>query len=168
MKINENKIDKTIVKLNSKNTLIPAETMIDDMLYIGRVIDKDKERYIFKCTFCNSIKIVSKHTIIQREHLYRPFYHSLFGDVPRTECQIKKPNQLTSLSREFLIEEESEPEMRTLKVLFNHASGNASKNSYSPKLSLPMKFLKDMGISPDERTIVATFDGEKIVIQKKM
>lgn len=58
-------------------------------------------------------------------------------------------------------------EVRTLKMLFNKSGGNASKNSYSPKVSLPMKFLKDMGITPDEREVEAIFDGEKIIIKKK-
>jgi hypothetical protein len=30
-----------------------------------------------------------------------------------------------------------------------------------------MKFLKDMGITPDEREIMASFDGEKIILEKK-
>lgn len=170
MKLNESKLDKSTVRLNSKNILIPNETVIDDMIYLGRVLDKGKERFIFRCQLCSSIKVVSKHTIIQREHLWRPFSHSYFGKerVPKKLCQIHKQNKINSLSREFLIDgQDDESEARVLKVIFNKAGGTASKSSYTTKLSLPMKFLKDMGVTPDEREVEAIFDGEKIVIQKK-
>lgn len=171
MKINENMLDKSTVTLNSKNILIPNKTVIDDMVYLGRVFDKNKERFIFRCELCSSIKVVSKHTIIQREHLWKPFSHSYFGKerVPKELCQIYKQNKIDSLSKEFLIDEkDDEIECRTLKVLFNKAGGTASKGSYTTKLSIPMKFLKDMGVTQDEREVVATFDGEKIILEKKL
>ena len=169
MKLDENKIDKSEVILNSNNTLIADKTTIDDMLYIGYVIDNKKERFIFKCISCNSIKIVSRHTILQREHLYKPFIHSFIGteDNPRKECKINKRNQLSSLSKDFLIEEIKPIETRLLNVIFSKPGGTASKNSYSTRISIPIKFLNDMGISEEERDVIASFDGKKIIIQKK-
>lgn len=57
---------------------------------------------------------------------------------------------------------------RILKVSFGKAGGNASKNSYSPKLAIPKKWLDEMGIKKDESEHVEViFDGEKIIITKK-
>ena len=44
-------------------------------------------------------------------------------------------------------------EDRELKVMFNKSGGNTSKNSYSPKLSIPKSWLDDMGITLDDREI---------------
>ncbi len=36
---------------------------------------------------------------------------------------------------------------RELKVMFNKSGGTASKNSYSPKISIPKAWLDDMEIN---------------------
>ena len=59
------------------------------------------------------------------------------------------------------------PEARTLKVMFNKAGGNASKNSISNKISLPSKWVSEMGMTTSQRTVKVTYDGEKIIIEKK-
>lgn len=58
-------------------------------------------------------------------------------------------------------------EVRELKVMFNKSGGNASKNSYSPKLSIPKVWLDKMNVTLDEREVKAKFDGSKITIEKK-
>ena len=56
---------------------------------------------------------------------------------------------------------------RELKVMFNKAGGTASKNSYSPKVSIPKSWTDDMGLTLDEREIIATYEGKEIRIKKK-
>lgn len=55
---------------------------------------------------------------------------------------------------------------RYLKVMFNKSGGTASKNSYSPKISIPKNWLDEMKISLDEREVRVHFDGKKITIEK--
>lgn len=56
---------------------------------------------------------------------------------------------------------------RELKIMFNKSGGTASKNSYSPKISIPKSWLDDMGITLDEREIIANYEDKKIIIEKK-
>nr|DAM24335.1 MAG TPA: Toxin SymE, type I toxin-antitoxin system [Caudoviricetes sp.] len=57
-------------------------------------------------------------------------------------------------------------EQRNLKVSCCKAGGNASKNALSYKLTLPVAWIKEMGISPEDREITATFENNKIIIEK--
>lgn len=59
------------------------------------------------------------------------------------------------------------PETRFLKVMFNKAGGNASKNAISNKISLPTKWVSEMGMTKSNRTVRVTYDGERIIIEKK-
>ncbi len=56
---------------------------------------------------------------------------------------------------------------RELKVMFNKSGGTASKNSYSPKISIPKAWLDDMEITLDEREVIAVYEDKKIIIKKK-
>lgn len=58
------------------------------------------------------------------------------------------------------------PEKRGMKVMFNKAGGNASKKSYNTRVSLPIKWVREMGVSEDERQIDMFFTGDSIVIKK--
>lgn len=58
-------------------------------------------------------------------------------------------------------------ENREFKIMFNKSGGTASKNSYSPKISIPKSWLDDMGITLDEREIIASYENKKITIEKK-
>ncbi|MGL5152987.1 MAG: hypothetical protein ACRC7N_20710 [Clostridium sp.] len=58
-------------------------------------------------------------------------------------------------------------ENRDLKVMFNKSGGTASKNSYSPKVSIPKAWLDDMGITLDEREVNLSYENKKITIKKK-
>ena len=55
---------------------------------------------------------------------------------------------------------------RTFKVMFNKSAGTASKNAYSPKISVPKIWIDKMGITLEEREVEVTFDGEEIRIKK--
>lgn len=56
---------------------------------------------------------------------------------------------------------------RELKVMFNKSGGTASKNSYSPKISIPKAWLDDMEITLDEREVIAVYEDKRIIIKKK-
>ena len=57
---------------------------------------------------------------------------------------------------------------RELKVMFNKSGGTASKNSYSPKISIPKSWLDDMGVTFEKREIIANYENNKITIEKKI
>ena len=54
-------------------------------------------------------------------------------------------------------------EVKKLKVSFN----KAGSGSYTPKLALPARIIKDMGISKDDRYVELTYDDEKKEIKLK-
>ncbi len=53
-------------------------------------------------------------------------------------------------------------EQRKLRVAFN----KSGKGSFTPRLILPMSWIKEMNISPDERDVLVTFEDGKIIIEK--
>lgn len=59
-------------------------------------------------------------------------------------------------------------ETRTLKITFNKSGGTASKNSYTNRLTIPTNWIKELGITKDDRDVLVTFDNEKkeIIIKK--
>lgn len=56
-------------------------------------------------------------------------------------------------------------EIREMKLLVNKAGGNAGKNSYNFKVSLPNSWIREMGLSEESRELTLEFDGEKITIR---
>lgn len=56
---------------------------------------------------------------------------------------------------------------RCLKIMFNKSGGTASKNAYTPKMSIPKAWLDDMGVTLDEREVIATYENGQIIIKKK-
>lgn len=52
------------------------------------------------------------------------------------------------------------------KVLFNKPGGTASKNAMMARITLPPEFVKALEITPDDKEIIITLDGNKIVIEK--
>lgn len=57
-------------------------------------------------------------------------------------------------------------EKRIMNIMFSKAGGNASKGSYNTRVSLPKVWVDRMGFSPEERSAILEFDGEKITIRK--
>lgn len=57
-------------------------------------------------------------------------------------------------------------ENRKARIIFSRAGGNASRNSYNCKVSIPKKWADAMGLSTTNRNVVLGFDGEEIVIRK--
>ena len=52
-------------------------------------------------------------------------------------------------------------ETRKAKILFNKAGGNAGKNSYNTKISLPKSWIDLLGITKEDRSVELTFDSEE-------
>lgn len=57
-------------------------------------------------------------------------------------------------------------EKRNGKIIFAKAGGNASKNAYNCKVSLPKKWIDAMKITIDVRDVTLQFDGKRIVLEK--
>lgn len=57
-------------------------------------------------------------------------------------------------------------EKRNGKIIFAKAGGNASKNAYNCKVSLPKKWIDAMEITVNDRDVTLQFDGKKIVLEK--
>ncbi len=57
-------------------------------------------------------------------------------------------------------------EIKKLKISFN----KAGSGSYTPKLALPARIMKDMGITQEERFIELIYDEEKkeIILKKSI
>lgn len=57
-------------------------------------------------------------------------------------------------------------EQRILNISVSRPGGTAGSGSISYKLSLPTVWLRTIGITPEDKSIIATFDGEQITIVK--
>lgn len=57
-------------------------------------------------------------------------------------------------------------ETRKANVIFGKAGGNASRNSYTCKISLPKTWVDRMGLNPERREIGLAFDGDRITIER--
>lgn len=57
-------------------------------------------------------------------------------------------------------------ENRKANVIFGRAGGNASKNSYTCKLSLPKTWIDRMKLTLERREVELAFDGDTITIEK--
>lgn len=57
-------------------------------------------------------------------------------------------------------------EERILRTIISKAGGTANGIAASYKISLPSKWAKQLGITPESREIKLAFDGETIIIKK--
>lgn len=58
-------------------------------------------------------------------------------------------------------------EKRILKTLINKAGGNAGSGGRTYRTTLPPSWMKELGVTEEDRELELTFNGEKIVIRKK-
>lgn len=54
-------------------------------------------------------------------------------------------------------------EKRELNISFN----KSGSGSYTPRISLPAKWIKEMGIDTENRKVIASFKDGKIIIEKE-
>lgn len=52
------------------------------------------------------------------------------------------------------------------KILFNKPGGTASKNSVMARLTLPPEYVKELGITPEDKEVIISLEENKIVIKK--
>ena len=54
---------------------------------------------------------------------------------------------------------------RKRNIIAVKAGGNSSKNSYNYKISLPSKWIHEMGLSHNNKECIIVFEGNKIIIE---
>ena len=57
-------------------------------------------------------------------------------------------------------------EKRILNVIFNCSGGNSAKGSITNRLTIPTLWIKEMGITQENRQVEVTFNDNKIIIEK--
>lgn len=67
---------------------------------------------------------------------------------------------------EKLIRSSGGSETRKARVIFNKAGGSASKGSQTTRITLPVTWVREMGITEDSREVDITFQNGKIIIEK--
>lgn len=55
---------------------------------------------------------------------------------------------------------------RIIKVIFNKSGGTAKGKAITNKITIPTSWIKNLGITEEDREVKASFDGEKILIEK--
>lgn len=51
-------------------------------------------------------------------------------------------------------------------IIIAKVGGTAGKNSVNYKISLPAEYIKEMGITQEDRAVTVSFEDGKIIIQK--
>lgn len=92
--------------------------------------------------------------------VYEKSIHRILTEVLNNFSDYSIPLNVTDYRKRI-------PETRYLKVMFNKAGGNASKNAISNKMSLPTRWVSEIGFSKNDRVAKVTYDGNKIIIEKK-
>lgn len=59
------------------------------------------------------------------------------------------------------------PTKRILKVTFNKSGGTSSRNGITTRVTLPTSWIKELGITEENREVIAILEDNKIIIQKK-
>lgn len=57
-------------------------------------------------------------------------------------------------------------EEKRARVIFNKSGGTAGKGGITNRITIPTTWIKEMGITEDQREVNISFDGEKIIIEK--
>lgn len=53
-------------------------------------------------------------------------------------------------------------------IIIAKAGGTAGKNSVNYKISLPADMVKELGITPEDKSVILYLENGKIVIEKKV
>ena len=54
------------------------------------------------------------------------------------------------------------------KVIFNKSGGTASKGGITNRITIPTTWIREMGITEEERNVIIEFDGNTITIEKAL
>ncbi len=52
-------------------------------------------------------------------------------------------------------------------IIIAKAGGTAGKNSVNYKISLPAEMVKELGVTPEDKSVIVSFENGKIIIEKK-
>lgn len=55
---------------------------------------------------------------------------------------------------------------KIVKVIFNRSGGTAGSGGITNRITIPTKWIKEMGITEEQKEVNISFDGEKIMIEK--
>ncbi|PRR85504.1 hypothetical protein [Clostridium luticellarii] len=58
-------------------------------------------------------------------------------------------------------------ETKDLNVSFNKSGGTAGSGGMTARVIFPIKWIREMDITPDDRKLKVTFDGKRIILEKK-
>lgn len=58
-------------------------------------------------------------------------------------------------------------EEKRARVIFNKSGGTAGKGGITNRITIPTTWVKEMGITEEQREVNISFDGEKIIIEKR-
>lgn len=56
---------------------------------------------------------------------------------------------------------------KTVKVIFNRSGGTAGSGGITNRVTIPTTWVREMGITEEDREVILKFDGEAIIIRKK-
>lgn len=56
---------------------------------------------------------------------------------------------------------------KTAKVIFNKSGGTAGSGGITNRVTIPTTWVREMGITEEDREVILKFDGETIIIRKK-
>jgi hypothetical protein len=65
------------------------------------------------------------------------------------------------------VEEGLEFKERTLRITFNKSGGTSSRNGITTRLTLPTSWVKSLGLTEDNREVIARLEDGKIIIEPK-
>ena len=57
-------------------------------------------------------------------------------------------------------------EDRIVKVSFNKSGGTAKGKAITNRVTIPTKWIKELGITEDDRSVILTYENDSIVIKK--
>ncbi len=103
------------------------------------------------------------------KHILPNIYYTQFQSICKEEVskKTKKYENLTIGYQCVKILWVIKMETRKANVIVGNAGGNTGKSSNNYKISIPNRWINEMGISKDNREVSISFDGEKIMISKK-
>ena len=102
--------------------------------------------------------ILDRNQLTKNEDSTQDENFQMETDLPRETIQRMKAYEKHLSQRDG--------EKRKAKVIFAMSGGKASKGSQTTRITLPITWVRDMGISADAREVTITFKDNKIIIEK--
>ncbi len=84
-----------------------------------------------------------------------------------TEITPSSDKNVRQLSRLEAYHDRLGDRVRDTKISFASSGGTASKGAKTARITLPNKWIRDMGITPDDREVTIRYEDGKIIIEKR-